>query len=137
MWTLVSLAPINVTAYNLLDERIDEICFNRIALFENEFAKVVKPNSYPVKKFISVRAAILANFPEKAPYKDEVRKIKVLSSKPARESLKWINCLLEANQLLRKLDYIAKQGGRDLDDFSNNWRHSFRGPARKLGYRFK
>lgn len=131
----MNFVSMDLNAQQRFEEKFDIICRDRLRFFRADLAKVIKVKSYARKYRKRVKEEINITFTEKMSYEDTVRTLSIASQQdPRDDSLIWINCLLGTNDLVKKLHNIAKKGGKNLDDFSPNWKHSFVNPAKSLGY---
>lgn len=109
------------------------LCRTRVKILDREFVKVLSINKYTIEARRNVKKAMSDVDLDDKSYKVKVESLKSRIDCEDRE-VNVMDCLLEAGDLVMKLDYIAEQGSRSLNDFSKSWKNMFSGQAKALGY---
>jgi hypothetical protein len=104
-----------------------------VKILNKELIKVLSINKYTIEARRNVKKAMSDVDLDDKSYRLKMESLKSRIDCEDTE-INAIDCLLEAGDLVMKLDYIAEQGTRSLNDFSKSWKNMFSGQAKALGY---
>jgi len=113
---------------------LGEQCAARIKVLDHELSKALQKRHYPLKKSRLIQEAKQQLSLSHEHYKKQlsgiknkhVEGLKALQRGDVKQyRTRIVACLLDTGELLQKVKIVAHSGGKELDDFSKNWRSCF------------
>lgn len=112
-------------------------CTKRIEKLDQDLKQILNAKNYSRKKRKAFKTGLKEAGLTLSSYEDKIADLKKLTTRNASGRLadgSILKCLLDAGSMVQVLDTLATHGGKNLDDFSKDWRQYFPGYAKKMGY---